>query len=50
MLFSDDITGRSTFLKGNGGTVDIGNRRSAGVLRGMKGGEVMVGMYCMREE
>lgn len=50
MLCSVDITGRPTLLKGNGGALDLGERGGSGELGGKKGGEVMVGVYCMREK
>lgn len=34
----------------NGGIVDLGERRGVGDLEGGEGGEVVVWMYCMREE
>lgn len=37
-------------MKGNGGRVDLGERGGGGWLGGMKGREMVVGMYCIREE
>lgn len=47
--YSIDISRRSAlFLKGNGGTVDLGERRGKRVLRGVEEGKAAVRMHFVK--